>query len=168
MRLRRDLVDRDAVLDVRARGLARVDAGQERAAGARVVARPVAERVAVLVREAGEDHASARGSGSSGFRIRENSKSAPSPFGVQSRQRDAVRHVGEGERASGDRLRARAKAGVIASSSGSARLAPMPRRSVRRCEVTCRSDGAHRRRPLLCRRWNGRLFTISSTSAEKR
>ena len=55
-RPRRHLVDRDAVVDVRTGGLARVDARQVRAAGARVVARPVAERVAVLVGEAGDDH----------------------------------------------------------------------------------------------------------------
>ena len=50
----RDLVDRDAVLDVGAGGLAAVDAGQEHRAGTGVVARPVAERVAVLVLEAGQ------------------------------------------------------------------------------------------------------------------
>ena len=42
---RGDLVDRDAVLDVGARRLARVDAGQVRGARARVVAGAVAERV---------------------------------------------------------------------------------------------------------------------------
>ena len=53
--LRGDLIDGDAVLDVGAGGLPRVDAGQVRRGGARVIAGAVAERVAVLVREPGED-----------------------------------------------------------------------------------------------------------------
>ena len=52
--LRRDLIDRNAVLDVGAGGLARVHAREIRGARTRVVAGSVAERVAVPVREAGQ------------------------------------------------------------------------------------------------------------------
>src|SRR6185295_15504285 len=53
--LRRDLIGGDAQLEIGAAGLARVDAGQERRGGARVVARAVAERPAVDLRQAAED-----------------------------------------------------------------------------------------------------------------
>ena len=52
--LRRNLVDRDAVLDVGAGGFAGMHAGEIGGGRARVVAGTVAERIAVLVREARE------------------------------------------------------------------------------------------------------------------
>ena len=81
--LRRDLVDRDAVLDVGAGGLAGMDAGQVRGGRAGVIARAIAERHAVPVREAREDrHVLAERA--IGFITRDSSKAAPAPFGVQS------------------------------------------------------------------------------------
>ena len=124
--LRGDLIDRDAVLDVGAGGLARMDAGQERRAGARVVAGAVAERVAVLVREAGQhQHVLAeRLERLQDARELERAPSAPRRPVVHD---DAVRDVGEGEperRLGG--LRGAASAGVIASSIGSATARPCP------------------------------------------
>ena len=56
--LGRDLVDRNAGVDVRAFGLLGVDAGEPGGARARVVARAVAERAAVDLRQAAQhDHA---------------------------------------------------------------------------------------------------------------
>ena len=126
--LRGDLIDRDAVLDVGAGGLPRVHAGQVRRGRARVVAGAVAERVAVLVRQAESTSMSSR-NGSSGFRMRVQLEAGPSAAGVQSAIVDAVGHVGEGEPQSDAACgggRGRRSAGVIASSTGSAMARPCP------------------------------------------
>ena len=65
--LRGDLVDGDAVLDVGARGLLRMDAGQERGPGAGMVAAAVAERVAVMVGQSPESTSRSSRKGSSGL-----------------------------------------------------------------------------------------------------
>src|SRR5206468_8199456 len=52
---RGNLVDRDAVLDVGARRFLRMAAGEEGCRRARVVAGAVAEREAIVLREAGQD-----------------------------------------------------------------------------------------------------------------
>ncbi len=92
----RDLIDRDAVLDVGARRLLGVHARQIRGSRARVIARPVAEGVAVALREAREhdrllavllerlQHA----------RVLER---PPGRFRRPVDHRDAVRHVREAE-----------------------------------------------------------------------
>ena len=114
-------------------GLLGVHAGQVRRAGARVVAGPVAERVAVPVREPGEHErvVAERLERLHDARVLERtSRGRRRPIGHD----DAVGHVGEGH--PHRRLRGPARggqAGVIASSMGSATAAPMPFRNVRRC-----------------------------------
>ena len=82
--LRRDLIDRDAVVDVGAGGLARVHAGQVRGGRARVVAGAVAERVAVAMARAPTAPASRRGTAPAASESARTANPAPSPFGVQS------------------------------------------------------------------------------------
>ena len=55
-RFRRNLIGRDAKLEVRAAGLVRMHAGQERRRRPRVIARPVAKRASVRLREPAEHH----------------------------------------------------------------------------------------------------------------
>jgi hypothetical protein len=92
----RDLVHRDAVLDVGAGGLAAVDPGQEHGAGPGMVARAIAERVAVDVLEAGEHqhpilHRRQR--------LEDTRQLEAGAFGRRRPgfHRHAVRNVGEGE-----------------------------------------------------------------------
>ncbi len=185
--MRGHLIDGDPVLNVGARGLARVDAGQVCGGGAGVIARTIAERVAVPLRQARQHH----GVGAELLErfqharvLERRARGLRRPVG----HRDAVRHVGErhAERrlAHHALIGAAAKAGVIASSIGSATTAPMPRRNVRRGRCLPRHDHD----PLLLpvcpvvdaavgplssvstgrRDWNGRLLTISITRPENR
>src|SRR5262245_37406842 len=52
--LRGELVNRNAVVNIRPGGLVRVRAGQEASGGARVIARPIAQRAATIERHAGD------------------------------------------------------------------------------------------------------------------
>ena len=160
---RQDLVDGDAVLDVRARGLAGVDAGQVRGAGARVVAGPVAQRVAVLVGEAREhEHLLAPGleGPEDPRRLEVRPLTLRHPIG----EGHPVRHVREGD-AQGRGLGGRERrphgvqGGERDAGAQSAQDRP-PRQMLPRHPV---HDAVSSRR-----RWKGRLLTISSTSAEKR
>src|SRR5260370_469838 len=55
-RVRRKLVHRGTDLDVRAGSLARLAAGEPRGGGAGLIARAIAVRPGLVLREAGEDH----------------------------------------------------------------------------------------------------------------
>ena len=94
--LGRDLIDRHAVLYVRAGRLARVDTGQVRRSRARMIAWSVAERVAVAV---GESRKHDRVLTEPFERLEHARILESKPFGRRRpvRHRDAVRHVGEGE-----------------------------------------------------------------------
>ena len=61
--LRGDLIDRDADRNIRPSRLARMNAGQKTGGGARVIARTIAQRFAVMIFEpAKHDHVVAHGS----------------------------------------------------------------------------------------------------------
>ena len=168
--LRGDLVDRDAVLDVGAGRLLRVDAGEVAGRRARVVAGAVAERVGVLVREAAQARASVAERLERLQDARELERRRR-PLRRPVGHRHAVRDVGEDER-SGRPAAAvpglEAKAGVIASSIRQRHRGAQAPQERPPWQVLAGDDhGASARSPRR-RIWNGRLLTISSTRLEKR
>ena len=120
--LGRDLIGRNAGMDIGAFSLLRMHAGEPGGAGASMVARAIAERAAVDLGQITRTRSLSR-KGSSDFMVGMNSKSAPSAVGTQSFWMMPFGHVdrspGECRAWPGVR-RVAAKAGIMESSSGSA------------------------------------------------
>ena len=164
--LRDDLVGRDAVLDVGAGRLLRVHAGEVRRGGARVVAGAVAERHAVLLRQAGEhEHVVLV----RGQRL-EHRRQLEARAGALRRpagHRHAVGHVREDQA-----LRAAGRCGLgerrrhgVEHRQGDGRAEAAQERASR--QVRAGDDhGAVTPAGAARRIWNGKLFTISSTRPE--
>ena len=120
-----DLIRRNPGVDVRALGLLGMHAGEPGGAGARVVARAVAQRAAVRLRQSLSTSSLSR-NGSSGFMVGGNSNPVPSVAGSQRLRMIPFGTYTKPSRTAGFAAvsRVAAIAGTIASSSGSASVAP--------------------------------------------
>ena len=103
--LRGDLVGGDAGVDVRAFGLLGMDAGEPGGARARMVARAIAERAAVDLRQAAEHQSMFSRNGSSGFMVRRELEARALGRRESSAHDDPVRDVDEARRTGGFRPR---------------------------------------------------------------